>query len=107
MRKKQGKEAKLRHKAANTIKTIQMKPSTGEHDRGVKIARAESFLEKGYTVRIVMILPGRWRFGEQAKTAKRSLERSVFMLNEVGISKGVEWVPETKSLTVTVRPRRR
>jgi translation initiation factor IF-3 len=107
MRKKQGKEAKLRHKAANTIKTIQMKPSTDEHDRGVKIARAESFLEKGYTVRIVMILPGRWRFGEQVKNARNTLEQVLNTLDEFGTSKGIEWVPETKSLSVTVRPRRR
>ena len=43
------------------LKTIQLRPNTGEHDLNTKLNHAQSFLERGDKVKIVMRLRGRER----------------------------------------------
>ena len=44
---------------ATAIKTIQLRPKTGEHDLETKLANARKFIERGDKVRFVMRMRGR------------------------------------------------
>ena len=46
---------------SSTLKTVQMRPKTDDHDLEVKLGQAQRFLERGDRVKLVMRLRGRER----------------------------------------------
>lgn len=50
---------KTTKRSVSEIKTVQLRPKTGEHDLNTKLGRALEFLERGDKVRLVMRLRGR------------------------------------------------
>ncbi len=58
----QSKKAAAASASTVTVKTIQLRPKTDDHDLDIKLDRASKFLERGDKVRLVMRLRGRERY---------------------------------------------
>ena len=79
---KQRKSAQKSKKSKNELKEIRLSMKISEHDLGIKINRAEKFLNKGYKVRINLRLKGREMQFQQK--ASESLEKIIEKLKEKG-----------------------
>lgn len=60
---KQRQKSKTSHEVV--LKEVRLRPKTDEHDRRIKINRANAFLDKGDKVQFTMIYRGRERFHQQ------------------------------------------
>ncbi len=100
-RYEQSKKKAANRSARVSIKTVQLRPKTDDHDLQTKLRKAEEFLADGNPVRLVMRMRGR----ERAYT-----ERWVSALNEVieGIDHEIVVKapsrPEGRSITALVEP---
>lgn len=78
----QGKLAKKQKKKKTGLKEIRLSMKISEHDLGIKINRAEKFLDKGHKVRINLRLRGREMQFQQK--AFEVLEEIIGKLKEKG-----------------------
>lgn len=74
-----------------SLKTVRLRPKTGEHDLQTKLNRAGRFLDSGNQVRLVMQMRGRERkytqrwtdmLGEIIEELDESLERDIKVVSE-------------------------
>lgn len=101
-RKKRLKTASAGHTI--TLKEIRLRPKTDEHDRAIKMKRAQGFLDDGHKVQFTMLFRGRERF-------HRERGGVVFnaILEELGETVKVERMPgmEGRRMTMLVAPAKR
>ena len=64
----QAKKQKQRHHEQK-IKEVRLRPKTDEHDKGIKLKRAQGFLEQGDRVQFTMLFRGRERFHHEVGLA--------------------------------------
>lgn len=74
-----------------SLKTVRMRPKTGDHDLKTKMGRAERFLDSGNQVRLVMQMRGRERkytqrwtelLGEIIEDLDESIERDIKIVSQ-------------------------
>lgn len=74
-----------------SLKTLRIRPKTGDHDLQVKLDRAKGFLEKGNQVKFVMQMKGRERkytdrwvekLGEVVQDLRDQMDRDVKIVSE-------------------------
>lgn len=64
----QAKKQKQRHHEQK-IKEVRLRPKTDPHDKGIKLKRAQGFLEQGDRVQFTMLFRGRERFHHEVGMA--------------------------------------
>jgi len=57
----QKKKQKQHHAAEQVLKEIRLRPKTDDHDREIKLSRAQKFLKSGHKVQFTMLFRGRER----------------------------------------------
>ena len=57
----QAKKQRKQHSAEQVLKEVRMRPKTDDHDRLIKMNRAQKFIEQGHKVQFTMLFRGRER----------------------------------------------
>lgn len=98
-RKKRTKQAAHAHHI--TLKEIRLRPKTDEHDRMIKLKKANRFLGEGHKVQFTMLFRGRERFHKEVADG-------IFngILDELGESVKLEQIPSMhgRRMTMVVAP---
>lgn len=76
----QKKKHKQHHSQENALKEIRLRPKTDDHDRLIKMNRAQSFLDSGHKVQFTMLFRGRERAHKEL--AMKSFHSIVEQLEE-------------------------
>jgi len=101
-RKKRTKQAAHAHQMVT--KEIRLRPKTDEHDRMIKLKRANKFLGEGHRVQFTMLFRGRERF-------HKDVADDIFsgILEELGEGVRLEQVPAMhgRRMTMVVAPVKR
>ncbi len=66
---------------ASAVKSIQVKPGTGEHDLALKAKQASAWLKEGHRVRVNLFLAGRSKYMEM-KFFEERLDRMLRLVSE-------------------------
>lgn len=77
----QAKKQRKQHAAEQTLKELRMRPKTDDHDRMIKMKRAQTFLEQGHKVQFTMLFRGRERAHQDL--ALRAFNKIVEELGEL------------------------
>jgi len=77
--KKKEKKEKKQHKASG-IKGIRLTPRIGQHDLGLRVAKAKEFISEGHKIKIEMVLRGREK--AHFDLAKNLIKQFIELLGE-------------------------
>lgn len=94
-------QGKQKHKAKTShevvLKEVRLRPKTDEHDRRIKINRANAFLDKGDKVQFTMIYRGRERFHQEI-----GFEMFKAIVEEFGEKVKIERAPKMEGRRMTM-----